>query len=334
MASKEHPFRQLLDQIAVLGIDNKNLQTIIDTKVPLRNAKALMETKAVRIVNIDHKDQFNKIDINILEENIKKNNAKRILDEIVIQHRDAEKNFEKLLKEAENRRSKASLKLNELKKNLVEKRTENQMVQSKVDDTEKNISKFREEITQLNKDINSLKETSETSIAHLEKERKVNIGIINDLRAKLSDADHDYSNLKILIAKTRSEIQYLNSEKCKHQSQDYQKRIDGFLKSITDSGNKSQGLSEELFRLNSEWQEKLFRTKRETEMIVKNNEHEDCIKKSQALLSLLEKKNSELVDLKNRKIELESQFSSESSNSKDERFKFLRVEVDKTNKNI
>ena len=334
LANKEHPLRQLLDQVAVLGLDNKNLQLVIDTEAALRDAKAHAETNAVRSVNTDLKDQVNRIDTDILDEKTKKNEAKRILDELIAQHKEAQKFFEGLLKEAESGRDKVSEDLKGLKKNLEDKRNTNHKLQSKVDDNEKNISKFREEITQLNNDINSLRETSQASITHLEGEREKNDGIINDLRTKLSDADHDHSKLRILIAKTRSEIEYLNSEKSKHQSQNYQKRIDDFLKSIADSEDKSQGLSEELSKLNAEWQERLLRTTRETEEIIKKNEHEDHIKKIEALLSLLEKKNAELEELKIRRNELESQLSSESSDSKDGRIKSLRTELDEVNNKL
>jgi len=56
--------------------------------------------------------------------------------------------------------------------------------------------------------------------------------------------------------------------------------------------------------------------------------------KIEALLSLLEKKNAELEELKIRRNELESQLSSESSDSKDGRIKSLRAELDEVNNKL
>jgi chromosome segregation ATPase len=334
LANKEHPLRQLQDQVAVLGLDNKNLQLVIDTEAALREAKAHSETNAVRSVNTDLKDQVNRIETDILDERNKKNEAKRILDELTLQHKKADKEFEDLIKEAKNRNDTVKKDLENIKKTLGDKRSTNQQLKGKVDENDGSIQKFREEIQQLNTDINSLREKSEQNIHTLEHEREKNERVVNDLRNKLSDADHDHSKLKILIEKTRNEIEYLNSEKSKHQSQNYQKRIDDFLKNITDSETKSQGLSEELSRLNAEWQDRLYKTTRETEEIIRSNENEDHVKKIEHLLGELEKKNSELEELKNRRNEIERQLSSESSDSKDARVQQLRSELDEVNRKL
>ncbi|CAI2359474.1 unnamed protein product [Moneuplotes crassus] len=334
LANKEHPLRQLQDQIAVLGLDNKNLQLIIDTEAALREAKANAETNAVRFVNTDLKDQVQRIENDIVDEKNKKDEAKRIFDELQAKNKDAQKVFEDLLSEAEKKRDDVQQNLAELKKVLGDKRAANQKLQVQVEENESGIIKFREEITQLNNDINTLRNSSENSIKNLEDERERNERIINDLRGKLSDADHDHSKLKILIAKTRNEIEYLNSEKSKHQSQNYQKRIDDFLKSITDSENKSQNLSEELSKLNAEWQERLLKTTRETEEVIKKNEHEDHVRRIQLLLTLLEEKNAELEELKNRKNEIERQLSSESSDAKDARIQGLQKELEEINRKL
>jgi chromosome segregation ATPase len=331
LANKEHPLRVLHDQVAVLGLENKNLQLVIDTEAALREAKANAETNAVRTVNTDLKDQVNRIETDILDERTKKNDAKRILDDLTNKHSEAEKAFKQLLVDAEKRRDNVSKDLANLKKTLGDKRSSNDQLRTKVDGNDKNISKFREEINQLNSDIDSLRNKSESDIKGLETERENNERTINEMRNKLAEADHDHSKLKILIEKTRNEIEYLNSEKDKHQSQNYQKRIDDFLSNVTDSEQKSQALNEELSRLNAEWQERLLRTTRETEELIRKNENDDHVKKIESLLADLEKKNQELNDLKNRRNEIEREVSTESSDSKDAKILASRAELDKIN---
>jgi len=334
LANKEHPLRELQNQVSVLGLENKNLQLVIDTEAALRDAKAHAETNAVRSVNTDLKDQVSRIETDISDERNKKEEAKRILEELTSKHKEAEETFKQLLTDAENRRDSVKKELAELKQNLGDKRSSNDQLRNKVEGNEKQISKFREEITQLNDDINSLREKSEQNIEGLEHDREANEKVINDLRNMLSDADHDHSKLRILIEKTKNEIEYLNSEKSKHQSQNYQKRIDDFLKNISESEKRSQGLGEELSQMNAEWQSRLLKTTRETEEIIKNNENEDHVKKIEQLLKDLEAKNQELESLKNRRNEIERQLSSESSTAKDSRIQSLRVELDEINRKL
>ena len=331
LANKEHPLRQMQDEVAVLGLQNKNLQLVIDTEAALREAKANAETSAVRTVNTDLKDQVDRIETDILDEKTKKDEVKRILDELTGKHQDAEKEFKQLLADAEKRRDTVQKDLTELKKTLNDKRNSNDQLKGKVDDNNKTINKFREEINQLNADIDALRSKSEQDIRRLESDREGNERTINELRNRLAEADHDHSKLKILIEKTKNEIEYLNSEKDKHQSQDYQKRIDNFLRNISDSEQKAQGLNEELSRLNAEWQDRLLKTTRDTEEIIKKNESDDHAQKIQALLDDLDKKNQELNDLKNRKNEIERQVSSESSEAKDAKIDAAKAELDKIN---
>ena len=331
LADKEHPLRVLQNQVAVLGLENKNLQLVIDTEAALREAKANAETNAVRTVNTDLKEQVNRIETDIIDERAKKGEAKRILDELTSQHQDAEKQLKQTLSDVEKRRDNVQKELSNLKKSLGDKRSSNDQLRNKVEGNDKTITKFREEINQLNADIDLLRNKSEDDIKRLETDRENNERTINELRNKLAEADHDHSKLKILIEKTRNEIQYLNSEKDKHQSQNYQKRIEDFVRNVSDSEQKSQNLNEELSRLNAEWQERLLKTTRETEETIRSNEHEDHVTKINQLLNDLEAKNAELNDLKNRRNEIEKEVSTESSDAKDGNIANGRAELDRVN---
>lgn len=74
------------------------------------------------------------------------------------------------------------------------------------------------EIAQLTNDINALKAKNEHEIQSLEKQRAEHERSIVNFKNLLTKADYDHEKLKILLKKAEHEIQYLNSEKDKHQS--------------------------------------------------------------------------------------------------------------------
>lgn len=221
--------------------------------------------------------------------------------------------------------------LGELRKTLAEKRDANEALRGKVSDSDKTSLRFRELINQLSNDMRALREKNEGDIKRLEDDRVKNDASINDLRNKLTDADHEHNNLKILIERTRNEIDFLNNEKEKHQSQNYQKRLDDFVKRIEDSERKSQFLTEELARLNADWLDRLNRVTEETEGTIRSQEQEDHARKIEKLLQALNLKNKELDDLRRRKAELEQIVSSEPSDSKDKKYADARKELDQIN---
>lgn len=73
-------------------------------------------------------------------------------------------------------------------------------------------------IAQINNDLNSLKAKNMTEIQTLEGEREQNEKIIIKFKNDLSQADHDFATLQIMIEKTQKEIETLESQKDKHQS--------------------------------------------------------------------------------------------------------------------
>jgi len=86
---------------------------------------------------------------------------------------------------------------------------------------EKTIQKLAAEIAQLTNDINSLKTKNSHEIEILENQRNQHEKSIVNFKNQLIEADHDHEKLRILLKKAEHEMTYLNSEKDKHQSQNY-----------------------------------------------------------------------------------------------------------------
>lgn len=109
----------------------------------------------------------------------------------------------------------------------------------------------------------------------------------------------------------------MNSEKDKHQSQNYQKRIDDFNTQVHDSEKWTLELNEELSRMNTEWKDRLLRAIRDTEETIRKNENEEHAWKIAELTKELEEKSREIDSLKARRDELERQVQNESTDAKD-----------------
>ena len=217
------------------------------------------------------------------------------------------------------------------RKSLIDKRASNEGLKGKVDTTNSSVAKLREAINQLNEDMNSLRTKNNGDIGRLEEERLASDEHIKQLRGKLTDADHDFNVLKIIVNKTRSEIEFLNSEKDKHQSQHYQKKLDDFQNRILSSEAKSKELADELARIGKDWRERLEKVTRETENTIRSNEHDSHLRKVELLLQALDIKNRELEELQKRKAELEKVVSGETSDSKDKAIDDARKELEQVN---
>jgi chromosome segregation ATPase len=202
------------------------------------------------------------------------------------------KNYENLLAEIEKQKKKAEADLDQARKENNAQVTENGKIQDEITGNEKTINRLASEIAQLTTDINCLRNKNEADIAALEKQRTdVNEKAIVQFKAQLAEADHDYAKLKILIQKAQCEMEYLHSEKDKHQSQNYQRRIDDFKGWINDSEKRSLELNEELGRMNSEWHERLVSTVRDTEKKIRDIESTEHAKKISELTHKLEEKS-------------------------------------------
>ena len=112
-------------------------------------------------------------------------------------------------------------------------------------------------------------------------------------------------------------MEYLHSEKDKHQSQNYQKRIDDFNSWIHDSEKRALELNEELGRMNSEWKDRLISTIWETEKNIRANESAEHARKIGELTKTLEEKTKEIDELKRRRDDLEREVQNELTETKD-----------------
>ena len=82
----------------------------------------------------------------------------------------------------------------------------------------------------MNKEIDGLKKRNGNQpLRELEQERESAIQDIEDLRKRSGEVEHEYNKLKILVEKSKSEIDYLNSEKDKmNQNANFNGKIEAF----------------------------------------------------------------------------------------------------------
>jgi chromosome segregation ATPase len=224
--------------------------------------------------------------------------------------------------------------MEKIRQGLTQNRASNEGLRTKSDNTAKTVAQLREAVNQLDADMSSLRTANAEDIKRLEEQREQNDKVVADIRDRLSDADHEHNNLRILIEKTNHELTNLGSEKDKHQSQHYNKKISDFAKSIIDSEKKTEHLRVELERLTEEWRNRLVRVTKDTEATIRSNEHEEHIKKLDRLLYELGLKNQELEALQARREELVNKVGNDDSGAKDESNRRARQELDDVNKQL
>jgi chromosome segregation ATPase len=249
-------------------------------------------------------------------------------------HSEAEKALQSLLQDAEKDRDVVREEMERIRKDLIQSRSSNEDHRTKSDNTAKNVARLRETVAQLDADMSSLRAVNAEDIRRLQEQREQNDKMVADLRFKLSDTDHEHNNLKILIEKTKHEITNLGSEKEKHQSQNYQKRIDDFLKNISDSESKTEYLRTYLEKITLEWSNRLVRVTKDTESTIRSNEHEEHVKKLDRLLHELGLKNQELEALEARRATIIKEVGNEDSSLKDGNNHKARQELDAINNQL
>lgn len=82
LADLEDTLRRLKDQLSNVTLENKHLQLVVDTEKALKEAKAAAEVQSLTTVNRDLTAQVDRVTADIQEETSKKDEAKRILDEL------------------------------------------------------------------------------------------------------------------------------------------------------------------------------------------------------------------------------------------------------------
>ncbi len=98
-------------------------------------------------MNKDLLSQSERIKSNIQEEQSKRAEAKRVLDDLTKKHNEAVKKYEALLAEVEKDKKKSETDLDTAKKTFTQQQAENQKLSSEVNSNEKTISGLVAEIT-------------------------------------------------------------------------------------------------------------------------------------------------------------------------------------------
>ncbi|CAI2362759.1 unnamed protein product [Moneuplotes crassus] len=330
MADLEDALRKVRDQLAETELENQNFQTIIDAFEDIQNQQRSAEMNAVRTVNTDLKDQIAKLEheLNFAGGATDTLNMKFGLEE---KYSSAKGDFENFISEAEEGKKRIEDELANLRHKISQKKNENNILHKNVNDNESQINKLNDEITRLSKDIEQLKRKNEDNIRSLEGDRSRAEDDLIDANRKAADLKHEIAKLKILVEKTRNEIDYLTSEKDKARGQGYQRKIDEFNNVITESERRTKKLKDELGTLNNEWKDKVSRTSKLASSSIGRGEGEEVAKRIRLLTTELNNKNRELEDLRSQKSALEREVADDGSGL-DEKINRQRDQLDELNR--
>lgn len=330
MADLEDGLRKIRDQLAETELENQNLQTIVDSFQDIQSDQKNAEMNAVRTVNLDLKDQIAKLEheLDFVGGATDTHNIKYGLEE---KFKSAKTDFSNFITEAETGKKRVEDELADLRKKISMKKNENTVLEKDIRDNENEINRLNTEIGRLSKDIEQLKKRNEEGIRNLEGDRGKTEGDLIELKKKAADAAHECAKLRILLEKTKNEIDYLSSEKDKAKGQGYQKKIDEFNRCITESEKKTKVLKDELGSLNSEWREKVTRTTKLASSSVGRGESDEAAKRIQALTKELNNKNRQLEDLRSKKTAMERELADDGSQL-DDKILRQRDELDALNR--
>ena len=330
MADLEDELRKVRDQLAETELENQNLQTIVDAVKDIQASQKDAEMNAVRTVNIDLKDQIQKLEheLEFTGGPSDTHNIKYGLEE---KYKVAKSDFNNFINEAETGKNKVEGELADLRKNVSMKRNENSALQKNINDNENEIKRLNNEIERLSKDIEQLKRRNEEGIRTLEGDRGKSEGELVDVKKKTADVQHECAKLRILIEKTRNEIDFLNSEKDKAKGQGYQKKIDAFSKTINDSERKAKNLKDELGALNNDWKVKIDKSSKLASSIVRDGESGQTSKRINMLSKELNAKNKELDDLNSKKNAMEREIADDGG-VLDDKIQRQRDQLDELNR--
>ena len=165
----------------------------------------------------------------------------------------------------------------------------------------------------------------------LEEEREKSSEDLVEIKKKAAEVEHECAKLRILLEKTRNEMDYLNSEKDKAKGQGFQKKIEEFNKCIDESEKKAKGLREELSNLNTEWRERVNQSSKLASSTVLQMDGAATTKRIGELNKELGIKNKELEELRTQKSMMERELSNDGS-TLDEQIQKQRDELDDLNR--
>ena len=295
-----------------------------------RQTKNNAELNALRTINSDLKDQISKLehDLDFASGPTDTHNIKNGLEE---KYKSAKSDFNSFIAEAELGKKQVENELAELRKKVSMKKNENSSIQKDINDNENEINRLNTEIGKLSKEIELLKKRNEESIRVLEQERGKSSDELVELKKKAAEVEHEWAKLRILLEKTRNEMDYLNSEKDKAKGQGFQKKIEEFSKWIDESEKKAKVLREELGNLNTEWRERVSQSSKLASSTVMQLDGAETAKRIDELNKELAAKNRELEELRVQKATMERELLNDGS-ALDEQIQKQRDELDELNR--
>lgn len=125
LSDLEDTLRKLKCQLSNVTLENKNLQMVVDTEAALKEAKAVAEQQAAGTVNADLKHQVNRIEVDITEEQKKKTEAQRILDELNALHEQVKTDLAAEVEKEEANKKGLQSQLEEVRTQVTEQTKEN-----------------------------------------------------------------------------------------------------------------------------------------------------------------------------------------------------------------
>ena len=110
-----------------------------------------------------------------------------------------------------------------------------------------------------------------------------------------TEVEHEYNNLKILVEKTKNQIEYLNSEK--EKTGGFQDKISAFMWAISTSDQRTKELKHELQGMQQSVDRQIARSQMDGDNAIKADQLEEVNK-------ILEERSWEVQELRAKKEKL------------------------------
>ena len=330
IADIEDALRKARDQISETELENENFQSIVDAVKDIQLNQKNAEMNALRTINLDLKDQISRLEheLDFANGPAETHNIRYGLDE---KFKSAKTDFNNYVNEAESGKKHVEDGLTDLRKKVSIRKNENSVLQKDIKDNENEISRLNNEIGKLSKDIELLKKRNEDGIRVFEGDRFKNEGDIIELKKKAVENEHEVSKLKILIEKSKNELEYLNSEKDKAKGQGATKKLEEFNSSINDAERKTKLLKDELDNLNKEWKDRVSVSSKLASIPPSKSDGAETTKRINMLTKELTNKTRELEDLRSQKSVMERELADDGS-LLDDKIQRQRDELDELNR--
>ena len=330
IADIEDALRKARDQISETELENENFQSIVDAVKDIQLNQKNAEMNALRTINLDLKDQISRLEheLDFANGPAETHNIRYGLDE---KFKSAKTDFNNYVNEAEAGKKHVEDELTDLRKKVSIRKNENSVLQKDIKDNENEISRLNNEIGKLSKDIELLKKRNEDGIRVFEGDRFKNEGDLIELKKKAAENEHEVSKLKILIEKSKNELEYLNSEKDKAKGQGATKKLEEFNSSINDAERKTKLLKDELDNLNKEWKDRVSVSSKLASIPPSKSDGAETTKRINMLTKELSNKTRELEDLRSQKSVMERELADDGS-LLDDKIQRQRDELDELNR--